>query len=405
MVVTSCSPSPFLTAAQWFSPLGSSATRIMPASESTPPPLNRSSNGSGSGSVQSHVRPGSSPPGNPFGAWPPEQVASAATTATAAGERAGSADSMSSAGSREAQHCAAVATPNTAQGNAIAPGAFWSTPAAQGAIFDMQAGETAAPSAQRLAVQQADEGTVGRKQGGVSSGWGSPGVPHKSATPAAKKASPWGHPGQRAAAMVEGKPRQASGQLPLPHSPLAHQQAADMHPALLDQNGPLRKYSKEEKHGTLQAELSALKKQVCSLKRVSPRAWLFIYLSWMVWMHALWGFWTGASSGDGTQMCLSSEQLEEERGSKCGLEHRLEEAARAEQALAAELRAMHLKLRCQNVCNRLLHNPLSLLSFQVASNSSAYNCSNAVPGTVPRVRAWSLRSSEGGQMAAWVTLG
>lgn len=44
---------------------------------------------------------------------------------------------------------------------------------------------------------------------------------------------------------------------------------------------------------------------------------------------------------------MSSAQLEEERGSKHALEHRLQEAARAEQALTAELRALHVKLRCQ----------------------------------------------------------
>ena len=259
---------PSLYDAQWFSPLGSSATRIMPAGESTPPAPDGCSNGSSSSS-QPRARPGTSPSGNPFGAWPPEQAAPAATPAAAGAQRTGSADSASSAGSRGAQQSAAAAALNTARGSADPQGTFWSTPTAGDAISDEQLGEAAAASSQGAASQQphAAMGAMGRKQGGPFGQWACAGAPHADVAlpglspPVAKEASPWGQPGHKAA-LLDGQ-QNGAGQPPSAPSPLAEHPAAKGQPVLLSQNGGLRVLSDEQKHGALQAELSALKQQVC----------------------------------------------------------------------------------------------------------------------------------------------
>ena len=157
----------------------------------------------------------------------------------------------------------------TARGSADPQGTFWSTPTAGDAISDEQLGEAAAASSQGAASQQphAAMGAMGRKQGGPFGQWACAGAPHADVAlpglspPVAKEASPWGQPGHKAA-LLDGQ-QNGAGQPPSAPSPLAEHPAAKGQPVLLSQNGGLRVLSDEQKHGALQAELSALKQQVC----------------------------------------------------------------------------------------------------------------------------------------------
>lgn len=82
------------------------------------------------------------------------------------------------------------------------------------------------------------------------------------------------------------------------------------------------------------------------------------------WCSLLCHFFEQLEEEGGTHCCgFTFEQLEEERGSKHSLNLRLQEAARAEQALTEELRALHLQLRCPNIRCTNNRNPKYLVCY------------------------------------------
>ena len=133
-----------------------------------------------------------------------------------------------------------MAAQNTAHGNGNSPGYFWSTSAAQDAVSDTQAGNGAAPSAQQPDAQQSHNGM------------------------SKVEAAPWSQPGHTSAPLVEGQ-WEGFGQKPSAHSPFPKKPAASMQPASVALTGAPHMFPEQHKQGGLQAELSALKQQVCTV--------------------------------------------------------------------------------------------------------------------------------------------